>query len=591
MAYYEGETLKQRIGRGTLGAEEALDIAIQTAQGLERAHQAGIVHRDIKPANLMITREGIVKILDFGIAKLTGPTELTATGVMSGTPSYMAPEQFRGAGATAQSDLWALGVVLYEMLTGAAPFRGGDAASVMQAVLNETPRSVGDAASDVPARLAGAVSRALAKKPEGRYRSVDEFRAELAACRQAMTEPAAPAGVREIIPLSNFGSDGAAPGGSHDGMSPYGTYDMAGNVREWTLTEVADGDARYILGGAWNEPEYQFFLADAVSPFNRDAINGFRTVRYEEGTDIVAFSEPVLLPARDFYSEEPASDTDFAIFAQQFAYDDAPLDADEEEVAHPPGSNWTLEKVTFNAGYANERVPAYLYLPRNVAPPYQAILFFPGANAVTAGSSDVATAGSSDVLRRGAWEDLLGSVILSGRAVMFPIYYGTFERNDGRDSFWPEVSASYREWRIRQVQDARRALDYLETRDDIDMESLGYFGTSWGASTAPLILALEPRFKAAVLAFGGLTPAEFPTEVDPINFAPRVSVPVRMINGDDDFIFPLETSQQPLYDLLGTAEAHKDFDRYPAGHVPSLSCPRQVEQSTLDWLDRYLGRP
>ena len=199
MAYYEGETLKQRIGRGRLGAEEALDIAIQAAQGLERAHQAGIVHRDIKPANLMITREGIVKILDFGIAKLTGPTELTATGVTSGTPSYMAPEQFRGAAATVQSDVWALGVVLYEMLTGAAPFRGGDAASVMHAVLNETPRAVGDAASDVPARLAGTVSRALAKKPEGRYRSVDEFRAELAACRQTMAEPSAPAGVGEIL--------------------------------------------------------------------------------------------------------------------------------------------------------------------------------------------------------------------------------------------------------------------------------------------------------------------------------------------------------------------------------------------------------
>jgi len=190
------------------------------------------------------------------------------------------------------------------------------------------------------------------------------------------------------------------------------------------------------------------------------------------------------------------------------------------------------------------------------------------------------------------WRFVLEPIVLSGRAVAFPTYYGTFERNDGRRSFWPERSASYKEWRIRQVKDAQRTIDYLETRDDIDMERLGYYGTSWGASTAPLILALESRFKTALLAYGGLTPAEFPAKVDPLNFAPRVSVPVLMINGDDDFIFPLETSQQPLFDLLGTAEEHKRFDRYAgAGHAVLLTYPRQVTQSILDWLDRYLGRP
>src|SRR5262245_25835701 len=122
MAYYEGETLKHRIEREPLTLDQALDIAVQICEALARAHQSGIVHRDIKPANLMLPKDGPVKIVDFGLAKLVGTSELTKTGTTVGTVAYMAPEQIRGADSGPAQDVWAVGVVLYQMLAGKRPF-------------------------------------------------------------------------------------------------------------------------------------------------------------------------------------------------------------------------------------------------------------------------------------------------------------------------------------------------------------------------------------------------------------------------------------------------------------------------------------
>jgi serine/threonine protein kinase len=150
MACYDGETLEQRLRRGRLSVAEAIDVALQMARGLRKAHEAGIVHRDIKPANVFLTRDGIVKILDFGIAKLGGAQALTRTGMTLGTGAYMSPEQIRGEEADARTDLWSLGIVLYEMLSGERPFGGERELVTMYAAVNEPPRPLHATAPDVP---------------------------------------------------------------------------------------------------------------------------------------------------------------------------------------------------------------------------------------------------------------------------------------------------------------------------------------------------------------------------------------------------------------------------------------------------------
>ena len=179
MAYYEGETLKHRIARGPLGVEEAIGIAAQIGEGLVKAHAAGIVHRDMKPANIMITSEGIAKILDFGLAKLSGRTQHTKAGTTLGTVSYMSPEQARGASLDHRTDIWSFGVILYEMLAGAPPFRGDYDQAVIYSILNDEPQAVTSIRPDVPGAIERTLEKCLEKDPENRYGSVEELMKDL----------------------------------------------------------------------------------------------------------------------------------------------------------------------------------------------------------------------------------------------------------------------------------------------------------------------------------------------------------------------------------------------------------------------------
>jgi serine/threonine protein kinase/Tfp pilus assembly protein PilF len=187
MGYYEGETLKMKIesaaADGGLKIEDALDFAIQVAQGLSRAHEAGIIHRDIKPANIFITTHNEVKILDFGLAKLTGQTILTKSGSTLGTAAYMSPEQARGEQVDHRTDIWSLGVVMYEMLTGYPPFQSDYEQALIYSILNEPSPPMCNERPEVPEVVEQIVARAMAKRPEERYQQASELLADLKIAR------------------------------------------------------------------------------------------------------------------------------------------------------------------------------------------------------------------------------------------------------------------------------------------------------------------------------------------------------------------------------------------------------------------------
>ena len=356
--------------------------------------------------------------------------------------------------------------------------------------------------------------------------------------------------------LSNF--DGTAPArvGSYKGMGPYGTFDMGGNVREWCSTR--SGDHRWILGGAWNDPEYTITLPYSLPPFDRSPENGFRTVQYLEAESVP--DNIARTVGRDPETLEPVSDEVFQALIQQFAYGRSDLNA-EIESRDESSDDYIRERITFDGPY-DERVPASLFLPKDVDPPYQVVTYFSGAGPFLA-------TGSSRDLAPGE-SGLFDFVVKSGRALMWPIYDGSFERWSGGTGVLSGVDrdSALRERIIHWRQDLGRSIDYLETRDDIDADKLAYLGFSIGASGAALaLLALDDRLQAAVLYSGGLgASASLPPVADSVNYLPRVEILVLMLNGRYDYFY-WETSQAQLFDLLGTRGEHKQRITYDAGHA------------------------
>ena len=380
-------------------------------------------------------------------------------------------------------------------------------------------------------------------------------------------------GISYMAPKSNIFTSGPVPVGSLQGVSAYGLYDTAGNVREWCWN-ASDQRGRFLLGGGFADRGKQSVLT--MNSFDRSPANGFRSMR---NLSVTEAGDPrwqtVSLLYRDYRKEKPVSDEVFAAYRSLFSYDEKPLNAvieGEEE----RGSAWVRQKVSFDAAYGDERVVAYLYLPRNVKPPYQTVIFFPGSYAVTFRTFDP----------KAQWRrEVFDFIIKSGRALVYPVYKETYERSDGLPKPVRATNADKR-LRIEAVNDVSRSIDYLETREDIDVQSLAYYGFSTGARFGPLMAAVENRIKTAVLYSGGFRFNRPLPMVDELNFAPRVRVPVLMVNGRFDNSSPLDSSQRPMFELLGTPAQHKRHAIYEAWHfVPRDALVRE----TLDWLDRYQG--
>ncbi len=371
---------------------------------------------------------------------------------------------------------------------------------------------------------------------------------------------------------SNFGREGTQPVGSERALSGFGTSDMAGNVKEWCLNEARDAK-RLILGGGFGEPNYMFHHADTQSPWERQANFGFRCAKLDSPPAAAAAAH-LEVTIRDYWKEKPVADDVFKAYTAFYVYDKEELNAQVVETASMEISS--REKVTFDAAYGRERVIAYLFLPKNVSPPYQTIVYCPGVMAFFFDRLDLSSV-----------EETRDFLLKSGRALIFPIYKGMYERRDG---FTPYTSppASYRDHTIEWAKDLGRSIDYIEKRKDIDATKVAYFGDSFGGMEAPLLLAVEKRIKAAILLAGGLNITyNYLPEADPFNFVAHVTIPVLVLGGKYDTTFPLESSQRPLFQFLGTPGNDKKFVIYDGGHC-AFPRPAAVREC-LNWLDRYLG--
>jgi serine/threonine protein kinase/predicted esterase len=384
---------------------------------------------------------------------------------------------------------------------------------------------------------------------------------------------AGPSSAAYIVPASNFGGTGILPLGSKPGMSPWGNFDMAGNVKEWIWNE-ADSGKRYVLGGAWDEPNYMFVDPDAQSPFLRAANIGFRCVKYiDTDANLTIATAPMATPRRDLSKEKPASDELFRAYRSVYSYDKIPLNATVEPFGKDE-DDWRTERITYTAAYGHEQAVAYLFLPKKSKPPFQTIVFFPGSNALLLRTFVLYPTAALD------------GILRSGRAVLYPVYKGTYERGDGMESDVSNTTSTWRDHVVMWVKDASRAIDYAETRPELDHSKIAYYGYSWGAEMGGIVPAVEPRIKVCILALGGLDFHRSLPEVDTINFVPRVKQPVLMLNGHYDFFFPVESTQEPFYRLLGSRKDQKKRLLYETGH----NLPRnELIKESLNWLDQYLG--
>jgi serine/threonine protein kinase/formylglycine-generating enzyme required for sulfatase activity len=368
--------------------------------------------------------------------------------------------------------------------------------------------------------------------------------------------------------MSNIDRKKPEPVGSLQDVGDFGTYDMAGNVREW-MHNVVD-DERFILGGAWNSQTYHYTEPEALLPFDRSVENGFRCVLNKQPLPAAALA-PLKALERDFSKAKPVSDEVFTAYKSMYQFPDRPLNAKVEGVVEET-SDWKKEKITFDSAYGGERVTAYLYLPKNVHPPYETMLFFPSARVFDIPNSSTL----GDV-------KFFDYIAQSGRAVLYPIYQGMYERN--RIPAWPLTH----ELMSEQFNDLSRSIQYLGTRSDIDSNKLAYVGVSLGSAEGVILATLlQDKLRTAIFLDGGFLLGKLPPGVDQVDFAPRLKLPVLMVNGRYDFSFALDKSQNPLFAMLGTPASDKRHVVMESPHDVTVQRGQLVKE-VLTWMDKYLG--
>jgi serine/threonine protein kinase/formylglycine-generating enzyme required for sulfatase activity len=369
---------------------------------------------------------------------------------------------------------------------------------------------------------------------------------------------------------ANFDNNGTLPVNSSEfGISPFGSYNMAGNVSEWCLNEMAEGFIA--TGGAWGDPSYTFAEYSAFPGFYSSNKRGFRCALNTPGA--TGDQGGMRIEIKDeipVYS--PSSDTNFKEWLKFYQYDKKPLDSQVIEVKET--AEWRREKITFN-GADGERAIAYLYLPKNFPRPLQVVHIVPAAD-VQNGARSLPD----------AMEDRLGPVIKSGRAAFGVVIRGYMERLRPERYSEPDLTTvEYRDKVVNWVTDIRRGLDYLETRSDLDSSRIGFFGPSAGSRTGLVLAAVENRYRSIFLMGAGLSQSDTRriAGANPVDFAPHISAPKLMLHGRYDEDVPLKTGGEPLFKLLRDP---KRLVLFEGGHIP----PLESFAATMNaWLDETLG--
>ena len=379
-------------------------------------------------------------------------------------------------------------------------------------------------------------------------------------------------------PFSNFHSEGPVEGGSMPGITSYGAYDMAGNLREWCWNESVQG--RWMRGGAWNDNPYMFSVPSQANPFDRSNRNGFRCALYPNQEEI---PEMAFIMAKDEFFKlennlpDPISEDQFEVFKAYYDYDKTEL-FEKTIYRKENEEGWVLEKVEFNTAYDNERMAAYLFLPNNAQPPYQAVIYGPCSNVLWQENSD-----NIDTFFE--YKAFLEFFVKNGRAVIFPIIDETFERKVDSPSIYHEGTHQLTSYVTKVVKDYRRCLDYLETRNDFDIEKVAFYGMSMGPAFGTYLTAVDQRIKTNIFYAGGLFQKNRP-EADIALFLPRIKIPTLMINGRFDSIFGLDGILN-MYNLLGTPKAEKKLVLFDSDH---LAPQEDLIRETLAWLDLQFGQ-
>jgi serine/threonine protein kinase/dienelactone hydrolase len=369
---------------------------------------------------------------------------------------------------------------------------------------------------------------------------------------------------------ANFDNKGTLPVNSSEfGISPFGSYNMAGNVSEWCSNEMSEGFVA--TGGAWCDPSYLFAEYSAFPGFYSSDKRGFRCALNSPGS--TGDQGGMRIEMKDeipVYT--PSSDASFKEWSSFYNYEKKPLEPQITETKET--AEWRRERITFN-GADGERAIAYLYLPKNVPAPFQVVHIVPAAD-VQNGARRLTD----------AMEDRLGPVIKSGRAAFGVVLKGYVERlrPDGYNE--PESSkVEYRDKIVNWVTDLRRGLDYLESRNDIDSSRIAFYGPSAGSRTGLVLAAIENRYRSVYLMGAGLTSQDVPriAGANPIGFASHISVPKLMLHGRYDEDVPLKTAGEPLFKLL---REPKRLVLYEGGHIPPIEI---LVSSMNSWLDETLG--